>query len=278
MMEIAANRKTYAEGYYAGLYTDYSSEELYGLATDGDETALWTLCRKYEPLFKSEAKLYRNKMADAYDTEDFISIGYILVWDITKKQNFSETIDGEKASFGGYLKQAVQWRYSKLFTDYSLKNLVCTGETEDCRGNITRTYAVNEKAEVYREQQRERNRRCYDRKIAAIDAKRAEQGIEPVWRRSRATEEEIAEHDEQMRLRRYERVKEYQREHKDEIKARKAAYYQRNKERYRLNDAILRTKKSIARFEAEGKEKQAAKARERLERFEKQREELIVGA
>ena len=71
-------------------------------------------------LFRSEAKLYRNKMADAYDTEDFISIGYILVWDITKKQNFSEEIDGGQSSFGGYLKQAVRWRYSKLFTDYSL--------------------------------------------------------------------------------------------------------------------------------------------------------------
>ncbi|MBR1477359.1 MAG: hypothetical protein IJ608_05290 [Lachnospiraceae bacterium] len=170
---MGTNSRTYAEGYYAPVYTDYTSEALYGMAVDGDETALWTLCRKYEPLFKSEAKLYRNRMADAYDTEDFISIGYILVWDITKKQNFSETIDGGKASFGGYLKQAVQWRYNKLFTDYSLKNLVCTGETEDCRGNITRTYAVNDKAEVYREQQRERNRRYYDRKIAAIDAKRA---------------------------------------------------------------------------------------------------------
>ena len=97
MMDTALNSRTYtAEGYYAPVYTDFTSEELYGLATDGDETALWTLCRKYEPLFKSEAKLYRRKMADAYDTEDFISIGYILVWDITKKQNFSETIDGGK--------------------------------------------------------------------------------------------------------------------------------------------------------------------------------------
>lgn len=82
---------TYAENYYALIYTEnYSSETLYALAVSGDETALWTLCRKYEPLFKSEAKLYRKRMAEAYDTEDFISIGYILVWDITKKQNCRE--------------------------------------------------------------------------------------------------------------------------------------------------------------------------------------------
>ena len=270
--------RTYAEGSYAGVYTGYTSEELYNFAKDGDETALWTLCRKYEPLFKSEAKLYRNKMAEAYDTEDFISIGYILVWDITKKRNFSETIDGGKASFGGYLKQAVRWRYSKLFTDYSLKNLICTGEAEDCRGNLTRTYAVDEKAEIYKEQQRERSRRSYDRKAAEIDRIRAEQGLTPIYRPSRATEEEKTRHDEEVKARRNERVKAYQKEHQEEIRARKAEYYQKNKERYRLNDAVLRTKNSIAKFEAAGNEKAAAKARERLMKYEKERDELISRA
>ena len=252
-------------------YTEnFTSEELFNKAANGDQKALWTLCKRYEPLFKSEAKIYHYKMADLYDTEDFLSVGYELIWELTKKQNF------KGGSFGSYLKQAVRNRFNNTFRNFAAKNMVCISDTEDCRGEVTRTYTVDEAFQDYKEKQKVRNADWRRRKIEKIDAERAAQGLPKIYRKSLATAEEKEAHDAAVKARARENVKRYQKEHAAEIAEKKAAYYQNPevKERYRLNSAILRARKSIERYETIGDTKRSAEARERLARYEEERQRL----
>ena len=261
--------------------TTYTHEELYALAHDGSEEALMTLCTDYRPLFLSASEPYRGRM-ETMGIEDFIQEGWICVWKVCTKGNY----EAGSGSFGGYLKQAVKFHYAGLWQKYTQKNLVCQYEAvheADAgdafvrffgTGYADRYYGIDQKAEKYREQQKERSKRYMERKAAEKDRIRAEQGLPPVWRPSKATEEEKAAHMAQVEERRMARVKAYQEEHKEQIKARKAAYYQANKRRYRVTDGIRRTKASIAKFEAEGRERMAEKARERLSRLEQEYMEI----
>ena len=257
-------------------------EELYRLAHAGSEEALKTLCNDYKPLFLSASEPYRHRM-ETHTIDDFIQEGWICVWKVCKAGNF----EIGSGSFGGYLKQAVRFHFAGLWQKYTQKNLVCQYEAvhraDDAfsrnigLGYSDRYYGIDQKAEAYRTQQKERNRRCHERKAAEIDAERAKQGLPPVWRPSMATESEKAAHAEEMRLRRNERVKAYQEKHREEIKARKAKYYQEHKRRYRVTDGIRQTKASIAKFEAGGRERMAEKARERLARYEAEYKEILDG-
>ena len=226
-------------------YTEpFTSEELFDKAANGDEQALWSLCKRYEPLFKCEAKIYLYKMADAYDTEDFLSFGYELIWELTKKQNF------KGGSFGGYLKQATRNRFSNIFRNFAAKNMVCTRDTEDCRGEITRTYMIDESFQSYKEKQKVRNADWYRRNAERIDAERAEQGLPKIYRKSLATPEEKAEHDAAVRARAKESVRRYQAAHKEE---------------HRLAMKIRNAKKAIENWTAKGNTKKAEEAKRRLE-------------
>ena len=259
-------------------------EDLYLLARSGNEQALWRLCTDYKALFISESQKYATAMADLMDTSDWISIGNILVWDIVSKGNFDPTV----SSWGAYLKTAVRWRFTKVYERHVTKgNMVitfqCVHTDEDAftryfgKGYGDRYYGVSDKAEKYRNSQRERNRRYQAKRYAEIDRARAEQGLPPVYRPSLATEEEKARHREQVEAKRKEGVKRYQQEHKEEIRVKKAKYYQEHKEQYRLTDAIRRTKKSIERFEAEGRIRMAEKARVRLVKYEEEYAAIKAG-
>ena len=145
--------------------------------------------------------MYLNRM-ETMDADDFVQEGFITVWKIVKAGNYDE----KSGAFGAYLKKAVKNHYCRIWTDFCLKNPVCLGETEDCRGNITRFYGIAECAERSREQGRERARRWREKEAARIDAERASQGLEPIYRPSKATEAEKAAHEEEMKRRRMERL------------------------------------------------------------------------
>ncbi len=76
-------------------------EELYLEARAGSETALWTLCTDYRPLFIAESRRYATAMGDLMEKEDWISIGNTLVWDIVRKGNFSK----DTSSWGHTLRR-----------------------------------------------------------------------------------------------------------------------------------------------------------------------------
>ena len=55
----------------------------------------------------------------------------------------------------------------RIWRDYNLKNLVCIGESEDCRGNITRILVESDYAKEYRIKKAEQNKRWYEKKKAS---------------------------------------------------------------------------------------------------------------
>ena len=141
-------------------YSTYSNEELVNIIQSGDEAAYDQLFHNLAPIILHEAEMYRNKM-DTYDTEDFLQEGMIVAWEIISRGNF------KGGKFSTYFGAAVRKHLIRIWRDYNLKNLVCIGESEDCRGNITRILVESDYAREYREEQRQRNKAWYEKKKAA---------------------------------------------------------------------------------------------------------------
>lgn len=108
-------------------YSTYTNEELVSIIAAGDEAAYEQLFRNLAPITLHEAEMYRGKM-DTYSTEDFLQEGNIVAWEIISRGNFK---DGK---FSTYFGGAIRKRLIRIWRDYNLKNLVCIGESEDCRG------------------------------------------------------------------------------------------------------------------------------------------------
>ena len=238
--------------------TAATHEELYSLARGGDMKALERLCTDYRPLFISESMGYRGRM-ETMDTEDFIQEGFITVWKIVEKGNYQPA----SGSFGGYLKQAVRFRFNRIWTDFCMKNMVLVGETEDFQGvgYTTRAYGIADCAERCRKQTRERARRWRARKAAETDRQRAEQGLEPIYRPSLATEEEKAAHAEEVRQRKLARERAHQRKLRETDKAGYNEYR-------RIQGGISRSRKAVENWTAKGNGERAERARMKLAEYE----------
>ena len=141
-------------------YSSYTNEELVSIIQSGDEAAYDQLFRNLAPITLHEAEMYRGKM-DTYGTEDFLQKGNIVIWEIISRGNFK----GEK--FSTYFGGAIHKHLIRIWRDYNLKNLVCIGETEDCRGNITRILVESDYAKEYRVKKAEQQKRWYEKKKAA---------------------------------------------------------------------------------------------------------------
>ena len=141
-------------------YSDYTNEELVEMITNGEEAAYEQLFRNLAPITLHEAEMYRGKM-DTYSTEDFLQEGNIVAWEIISRGNFK---DGK---FSTYFGGAIRKRLIRIWRDYNLKNLVCIGESEDCRGNITRILVESDYAKEYRQKKAEQQKRWYEKKKAA---------------------------------------------------------------------------------------------------------------
>ena len=147
------------------IYSAYSNEELVGIISkSGDEAAYEQLFRNLRPIILHEAEMYRGQM-DIYDTEAFLQEGNIVAWEIISRGNF------RGGKFSTYFGGAVRNRFCNIWRDYNMKNLVCIGEQEDCRGNITRILVESDWAKRYPEKQRQRNRTWYEKKKAAQPTK-----------------------------------------------------------------------------------------------------------
>ena len=134
--------KTQPKGVKTMNYSTYSNEELVSIIQSGDEAAYDQLFRNLAPITLHEAEMYRGKM-DTYGTEDFLQEGNIVAWEIISRGN----LKGGK--FSTYFGAAIRNRLIRIWRDYNLKNLVCIGESEDCRGNITRILVESDYAKEY---------------------------------------------------------------------------------------------------------------------------------
>ena len=141
-------------------YSTYSNEELVSIIESGDEAAYAQLFRNLRPVMLHEAAMYMNKM-DTYGLEDLIQECQIVAWEVISRGNF------KGGNFSTYYGAAVRNHLIRIFRDYNLKNLVCIGEAEDCKGNITRILVEIDYAREYREKQRQRSKAWYEKKKAS---------------------------------------------------------------------------------------------------------------
>ena len=141
-------------------YTNLTNEELIERINAGDENAYEQLFRNLAPITLHEAEMYRGKMV-TYGTEDFLQEGNITAWTILEKGSF------KKGNFAAYFGTAVRRHLVNIYRDYTLKNLICIDEQEDCRGNITRTMVEADYAKAYREKHRAQCKAWYEKKKAS---------------------------------------------------------------------------------------------------------------
>ena len=141
-------------------YRTYSNEELVSIIQSGNEAAYDQLFRNLAPITLHEAEMYRGKM-DTYGTEDFLHEGNIVAWEIISRGNF------KGGKFSTYFAGAIRNRLIRIWRDYNLKNLVCVGESEDCRGNITRILVESDYAKEYRQKKAEQQKRWYEKNKAS---------------------------------------------------------------------------------------------------------------
>lgn len=142
-------------------YSECTNEELVSIITEtGDEAAYEQLFRNLAPITLHEAEMYRGKM-DTYGTEDFLQEGNIVAWKIISRGNF------KGGKFSTYFGAAVRKHLIRIWRDYNLKNLVCIGESEDCRGNITRILVESDYAKEYRQKKAEQQKRWYEKMKAS---------------------------------------------------------------------------------------------------------------
>ena len=200
-------------------YRTYSNEELVSIIQSGDEAAYDQLFRNLAPITLHEAEMYRGKM-DTYGTEDFLQEGNIVAWEIISRGNF------KGGKFSTYFAGAIRNRLIRIWRDYNLKNLVCIGEGEDCRGNITRILVESDYAKEYREKQRQRSKAWYEKKKASQP---------PMEKKLPMTKEERSK-----KVMAYQ--KEYYAAHPDKLEARR--------ENNRIKERERRARKKAERLEA----------------------------
>ena len=140
-------------------YANLTNEELVERISAGEEEYYDQLFRNLRPVMLHEIDMYRNKM-DTYGVEDLIQECRIVAWEIISRGNFKSGV------FSTYYGAAVRNHLIRIFRDYNLKNLVCIGEAEDCKGNITRILVESDYAREYREKQRQRSKAFYEKKKA----------------------------------------------------------------------------------------------------------------
>lgn len=141
-------------------YTNMTNEELVERISAGEGAAYEQLFYNLRPVILHEAAMYVNKM-DTYGIEDLIQECNIVAWQIIDRGNF------KGGKFSTYFGGAIRNRLCNIYRDYNLKNLVCIGESEDCRGNITRILVESDYAREYRQKKAEQQRRWYEKKKAA---------------------------------------------------------------------------------------------------------------
>ena len=141
-------------------YTSLSVEALFAelLKHPSDSPVLEELAQRMRPIIMTEALKYRSQLP--FDTDDYMQEGRILLWQIALQRSYRQ------GCFTRYFATAIRFRFSNLFRDYVLKNLVRIGEYQDFYGNTYQILVVSDYAKNYREKHREHCRRSYAKKRA----------------------------------------------------------------------------------------------------------------
>ena len=139
-------------------YTSLSVEVLFAELQKhpSDSPVLEELAQRMRPIIMTEALKYRSQLP--LDTDDYMQEGRILLWQIALQRSYRQ------GCFTRYFATAIRFRFSNLYRDYVLKNLVRIGEYQDFYGNTYQILVVSDYAKNYREKHREHCRRSYAKK------------------------------------------------------------------------------------------------------------------
>lgn len=139
-------------------YTSMTVETLFAelLQHPSDSPILEELVQRMRPIIMTEALKYRSQLP--FDTDDYMQEGRILLWQIASRKTY------RKGCFTRYYATAIRFRFSNLFRDFVLKNLVRIGEYQDFYGTTYQILVVSNYARSYREKHREHCRRSYSKK------------------------------------------------------------------------------------------------------------------
>lgn len=140
-------------------YTSLSVEVLFAELQKhpSDSPVLQELTQRMRPIIMTEALKYRSQLPS--DTDDYMQEGRILLWQIALQKAY------RRGCFTRYFTTAIRFRFSNLFRDYVLKNLVRIGEYQDFYGNTYQILVVSDYAKNY-QKHREHCRRSYAKKRA----------------------------------------------------------------------------------------------------------------
>ena len=138
-------------------YTSMTAEILFAelLKHPSDSPVLEELTQRMRPIIMTEALKYRNLLP--FDTDDYMQEGRILLWQIALQKTY------RRGCFTRYFSTAIRFRFSNLFRDFVLKNLVRIGEYQDFYGHTYQILVVSDYAKNYREKHREHCRRSTPR-------------------------------------------------------------------------------------------------------------------
>ena len=101
------------------------------IADNNNSLIFEELIRRMKPVIFGEALAYRTQLP--LDSDDYLQEGRIVLWKIAAKGTF------KPGNFRNFFISAIRFHLRHLYRDYVLKNLVCIGGYEDCRGQ---TYQI----------------------------------------------------------------------------------------------------------------------------------------
>ena len=138
-----------------------SNEELVSLIYEDDssEDLLGRLIKNLTPMMVKIGKKHLSKLY-LYDVDDYIQEGTVVLWRLIQSRKY----DG-KRKFSNLFYSAFEHKCINLYRDYVLKNMVqlYTGEDYYNYGYRVVTLVEDEYVQQYREKQRERNKRWYEK-------------------------------------------------------------------------------------------------------------------
>ena len=191
-----------------------TNEELAQLYQESEnaEEAFAQLLDNLTPMIVKIGK-YHLSSCGIYDTDDYIQEGSIVLWNLLEKGTF----ENKAGKLSSLFYTAFRNRCIRMYWSYVGKNLVPVNDSEDYYhyGYQITTLVEDSHLEEHRKRTREQNERWYEKKYGKKLGKRV-----PL------SEEERQKRDET----RKQRQRAYVAEHRGELRSKRKAWYQENRD------------------------------------------------
>lgn len=198
--------------YSAEIMNTKTNEELLRMIYDSDhkDAALGQLIENLTPMM---VKIGRSRLMRIpyMDTDDYIQEGSIVLWSIIQNHKYNGT-----GKFSNLFYTVFDYKCRNKYRDYILKNWICYYESDDMYhyGYQTCIMAEDPYARIYRDQQKERNKRWYNKHKRKTPIEEGKPPLSPEEKKERTKQ----------------RRREYYESHREQMKAAKKKWYQEHRE------------------------------------------------